>query len=138
MSQSEEFEQLNLDLVRPLESTEEYKERAALFAELWYWIEKHVYNILKHKGWTTKERRDAELVFSIVASLIGIVQALRKGNPMSKECPGVSLAEQKIADVLIGIQDLSFSKKWDVPKAMLLRMESLKKKKFKLNSRRPV
>lgn len=51
------------------------------------------------------------------------LEALRHGNPPSEHIPEFSGAEEELADVVIRIMDIALARGWDVPKAVLAKME---------------
>ena len=118
-----EFQQIDIDFIDDLESPESYKERAAIFSELWIWVEKNVYRINRLKGWVTHNRRDGELIALIHAELSEALEAIRRGNLASKHIPEVSGVEEELADVIIRIMDIAFNRKWNIPKALFLKIE---------------
>ena len=130
MSREEErYEQTYF--IDDLETPESYKEKAGIFAELWLWVEKNIYKTNVLKGWTTLERRDGELIALIHSEVSEALEALRKGNPMSKKVPEITHAEEELADAIIRIMDMAFNKKWNMPRAIFLKMEYNKTRSYR-------
>ena len=123
--------QLDFDFIEDLESPEEYKGSAGLFATLWGWVEKHIYRTNRLKGWLTKERRDGELIALIHSEISECLEYLRHGNPASDHVPEISGAEEELADAIIRIMDLAYNKKWNIPRALFLKMEYNKTRPYR-------
>lgn len=123
MPDKEDQSDIDVDFVEELDSPEEYKERAGMFAELWGWVEKKIVRTNRLKGWLSRERRDAEIVALIHSEVSECLEALRHDNPNSDHVPEISGAEEELADVIIRIMDFAHLKKWNIPKALFLKME---------------
>jgi len=127
----EEYQQLEVDFMEDLDLPEIYVEKANIFTELWSWIEKNIYRINVLKGWTQKERTDGEMIALIHAEISEALEGLRHGNQRSKIIPEVSEAEEEIADALIRIMDMAFLRKWNIPKALFLKLEYNKTRPYR-------
>lgn len=118
------------DLYPEVEPEEEYKEKVEMFAVLWNWVEKQINRTNRLKGWLTKERRDGELIALMHSELSEALEGLRHNNPQSDKIPDVTQAEEELADTLIRIMDMAYSKGWNIPKALFLKMEYNKSRPY--------
>ena len=131
MSDKEDQTNIDVNFIEDLESPEEYKQSAGMFAELWGWVEKKIYRTNRLKGWLVIERRDGELVALIHSEISECLEWLRHGNPASDHVPEISGAEEELADAIIRIMDLAYHKKWNIPKALFLKMEYNKTRPYR-------
>lgn len=126
----DEHRETDVDYVDNLEAPEVYRQKVALFAELWLWLEKNIRRINVLKGWSSLERRDGELIALIHSELSEALEGLRHGNPPSDKIPEVSQAEEELADAIIRICDLAYQRKWNIPKALFLKLEYNKGREY--------
>jgi len=105
MSDKEDQSNIDVNFIEELDSPEVYKHSAAMFAELWGWVEKKIYRTNRLKGWLSIERRDAELIALIHSEVSECLEYLRHDNPVSDHVPEISGAEEELADVIIRIMD---------------------------------
>ena len=131
MINPEELEPSEADIVPERESAEAYQNKAAIFVELWAWVEENINYINVLKGWTIVERREGEFIALIHSELSEALEALRHGNNASHVIPEVSQAEEELADALIRIMDMSYMNKWNLPKALFLKMEYNKTRPYR-------
>jgi hypothetical protein len=127
----EDFKQLEIDFVDNLDTPEDHKIKVEMFVELWSWVESNIYRINRLKGWLTKERRDGELIALIHSEVSEALEGLRHGNPASDKIPEVSQAEEELADAIIRIMDIGYNKKWNIPKALFLKLEYNKTRPYR-------
>lgn len=113
------------------ESVLSYQNKASVFSELWNWVESSIYHINVLKGWTALKRRDGETIALIHSEVSEALEALREGNPPSKVIEGVSQAEEELADTVIRIMDIAYTHKWNLPKAIFLKIEYNKTRPYR-------
>lgn len=111
------------DEVPQLESNAERKEKEAIFADMWWWMERYINRVMTLKGWTKVERRDGELFALIHSEISEAVEAARTGNQKSKVVPEITEVEEELADAIIRIMDMAYAKKYNLPMALILKMK---------------
>ena len=127
----EEGRELDPDYVDNLESNDVYRENVRMFAETWLWTEKNINRTNRLKGWLSKERREGELIALIHSEVSEALEGLRHGNPKSEKIPEVSQAEEELADAIIRIMDMAYCAKWNIPKALFLKIEYNKTRPYR-------
>lgn len=111
-----------------VDSDEEGKAKAESFKLLWLWIEKHVNRVERLKGWTLRERGDAEFIALMHSELSEGLEALRLGNIPSDHIEALGI-EEEFADIIIRMMGMAYVRGYDIPSALF--------KKLAFNTTRP-
>lgn len=90
---------------------------------------KDSHSIACSKGFWQEHRNNGELLMLIVTELAESLEALREGNPPSKNIKGFSSLEEEISDTLIRIADFCEGRN--------LRIEEAITAKIQFNRNRP-
>jgi NTP pyrophosphatase (non-canonical NTP hydrolase) len=88
-----------------------------------YYVQGQVHQIAVSKGWWDEERNDGEMIALMHSELSEALEGLRHGNPPSAKIPEYSQAEEELADVIIRILDFAGKYKYNLPEAILAKME---------------
>lgn len=96
------------------------------FVKEWHSIQKDVHRLAREKGWYPEKRNSGEQIALIHSELSEALEALRKGNPVSRHLCDPSIsdsdlfseAEEELADVVIRIMDLAEYRGWLIAEAI--------------------
>lgn len=117
-------EELGLSEVGKLDiHTDEFQAKAAMFREMWEWVDELVYRNNVLKGWTQDKKTVGEHIALIHSEVSEALEAFRWNNPVSKKIPKLTQVEEELADVIIRLMDLAHTKKLGIPRALFLKME---------------
>lgn len=92
-----------------------------------------IYRTAVSKGWYEKPREDGTVVALIHSELSEALEGLRHGNPLSDKIghAGYTQAEEEMADAIIRIMDTAQHKGWNIPGAILSKMEYNNKRTYR-------
>lgn len=107
------------------------EDKAAMFCKLWKDIRKDVAKTTTLKGWTVRERHDAELIALMHSELSEALEGLRYGNNPSDHIPEFSAAEEEFADLIIRMMDMEYTRKWRVAEALIAKIAYNKTRPYK-------
>ena len=82
-------------------------------------------------GQRTDTRNNGEMIALQHSELSEALEAIRKGNPLSKKIPKFSLAEEELADCIIRILDMAEGRKFNIAGAIKAKIVYNKKRVYK-------
>ena len=88
------------------------------------------------KGWWEEKRNFGEMISLCHSELSELLEAIREGNKESKNIPGVSCAEEEIADTIIRLLDMSQGSMFNIGKALVAKMAFNKTRPYKHGGKR--
>ncbi|MBD3260194.1 MAG: hypothetical protein GF334_00690 [Candidatus Altiarchaeales archaeon] len=77
----------------------------------------------EEKGWHEEERTNGDLIALMHSELSEALEAHRNGNPPDDKIPAYSGIEAELVDTIIRILDAAVVRGWDVPGALIAKME---------------
>jgi hypothetical protein len=95
------------------------------------WAGQEIHKTAHEKGWYENPRNDFEMLALVHSEVSEIVEALRNNNPPDDKCPQFSSAEVECADVIIRLLDQGQKNNWDIPRAILAKMQYNKTRSYK-------
>lgn len=90
-----------------------------------------IHQTAREKGWWDEQRNFGEMIALCHSELSELLEAIREGNKESKNIPGVSCAEEEIADTIIRLLDMSQGSMFNIGKALVLKMDFNKNRPYK-------
>jgi NTP pyrophosphatase (non-canonical NTP hydrolase) len=92
------------------------------FLMSWPELEAEVHAIAVEKGWWDAERNNGEMIALMHSELSETLEALRQPH-MSEKIPLYHAVEEELADVIIRIMDFAYQRNYNVPSAILAKIE---------------
>ena len=101
------------------------------FVAAWSTVQADAVAIAKSKGWYDDPWIIDRGICLIHAEVSEISEAMRDANPEDKICPGYSSDEVEAADVVIRIMDMANRMGWNLPEAILAKMNYNRTRPYK-------
>lgn len=98
-------------------------EERAEFLLTWNNISSKIHQTAKEKGWWDEERNDGEMIALMHSELSEALEALRQDNRRDDKIQDFLGVEAELADVIIRIMDAAWQRGWNVPGALLKKIE---------------
>lgn len=107
-----------------------------IFSLEWNILAETIHNIAKRNGFWEGDRNDGEILALVHAEVSEALEAVRKKIPeKSKKIPIFFEIEEELADIIIRIMDYGEARGWNIPDAILHKVEYNSNRPYKHGKR---
>ena len=98
-------------------------EDAEVITEAFEILTEHIHEIAVEHGWWEKDRNVGEAIALMHSELSEALEGDRHGDPPSEHIPRFSAVEEELADVVIRVLDFAKGFGYDIPAAVMAKVE---------------